>query len=67
MNISKPHNDVYRLTYFNGRGRAEVIRQLFAHAVVKYEDVRIDMASEWPEMKKRKFDNYGIDIQLSYK
>ena len=31
----------YKLTYFNGRGRAEVIRLIFAQAGVKYEDHRI--------------------------
>ncbi|VDP46547.1 unnamed protein product [Heligmosomoides polygyrus] len=30
----------YKLTYFNGRGLAEVTRQLFALADQKYEDVR---------------------------
>jgi len=40
----------YRLTYFNGRGRAELIRMIFAQAGVAYEDVRIERA-EWPQLK----------------
>jgi len=40
----------YKLTYFNGRGRAETIRMIFAQAGVAYEDVRIEGA-QWPELK----------------
>ena len=32
----------YKLIYFNARGRAEVIRLLFAAAGVKYEDCRLN-------------------------
>ncbi|XP_055334384.1 glutathione S-transferase 1-like [Paramacrobiotus metropolitanus] len=32
----------YKLTYFNLRGIAEPVRQLFAYANVPYEDVRLD-------------------------
>jgi len=31
----------YKLTYFNGRGRGELIRFVFAQAGVEYDDVRI--------------------------
>ena len=41
----------FKLTYFNGRGRAEVIRYIMAYAGFKYEDNRIDEQSEWPEFK----------------
>lgn len=45
----------YKLTYFNGRGRAEVARLLFAAADVTYEDVRIDAAKgEWAKLKPGK-------------
>ena len=40
----------YKLTYFDGRGRAEIIRFVFAQAGVKYEDNRIEGA-KWPVLK----------------
>ncbi|PIO69367.1 glutathione S-transferase protein [Teladorsagia circumcincta] len=40
----------YRLLYFDGRGRAEVARQLFALANQEYVDVRITH-EEWPKHK----------------
>uniref|UniRef100_A0A0R3RTD2 Glutathione S-transferase 1 n=1 Tax=Elaeophora elaphi TaxID=1147741 RepID=A0A0R3RTD2_9BILA len=40
------------LTYFNGRGRAEVIRLLFAQANVSYDDIRINK-SDWPAIKPK--------------
>nr|QUF59416.1 glutathione S-transferase GSTS12/13-1 [Brachionus angularis] len=42
----------YQLTYFNGRGRAELARLIFATANVQYEDIRIDYINEWPNKKK---------------
>jgi len=32
----------YKLTYFNGRGRGEIIRLVFAAANVPFEDVRLE-------------------------
>ena len=43
----------YKLIYFDGRGRAEHIRMMFAHAGVEYEDLRIG-GQEWKEMKPSK-------------
>ncbi|XP_039701666.1 hematopoietic prostaglandin D synthase isoform X2 [Pteropus medius] len=40
----------YKLTYFNMRGRAEIIRYIFAYLDIKYEDHRIEQA-DWPEIK----------------
>eukprot|EP00069_Balaena_mysticetus_P004346 bmy_17236T0 len=40
----------YKLTYFNMRGRAEIIRYIFAYLDIKYEDHRIEQ-SDWPEIK----------------
>nr|QUF59417.1 glutathione S-transferase GSTS12/13-2 [Brachionus angularis] len=40
----------YKLTYFNGRGRAEITRLIFAAAGVEFEDVRYEF-SEWPNKK----------------
>ncbi|XP_074849698.1 hematopoietic prostaglandin D synthase [Carettochelys insculpta] len=42
-----PH---YKLTYFNLRGRGEIIRYLFAYSNIKYEDHRIERA-DWPRIK----------------
>ena len=43
----------YKLTYFNGRGRAEITRLIFAAAGVPYEDVRIEKEA-WPAVKAGK-------------
>ncbi|VDO85500.1 unnamed protein product [Heligmosomoides polygyrus] len=40
----------YKLIYFNGRGAAEIIRQLFVIAGKEYEDVRLTF-EEWPKYK----------------
>jgi len=40
----------YKLTYFDGRGRGELARLLFAVGGQKYEDIRIERA-KWPEVK----------------
>lgn len=42
---------IYKLVYFNVKGRAEVCRFIFAQAGVKYEDKRVDQVAEWPKMK----------------
>ncbi len=42
----------YKLVYFNSRGRAEVIRLIFAVAEQKYEDTRIK-AEDWPSHKNK--------------
>ena len=43
----------YKLTYFNGRGRAEVARLCLAAAGVKFTDNRIEQ-SDWPAYKPSK-------------
>jgi len=40
----------YKLYYFNGRGRAEVARLIFAAAGEKYEDIRFEH-EQWPSHK----------------
>jgi len=42
----------YKLTYFDSRARAEIIRLIFAAAGVKYEDVRIKK-EEWAALKPK--------------
>ncbi|XP_074130647.1 hematopoietic prostaglandin D synthase isoform X2 [Sminthopsis crassicaudata] len=43
-----PH---YKLIYFNMRGRAEIIRYLFAYLDIQYEDHRISQ-DDWPTVKQ---------------
>lgn len=45
----------YKLYYFPARGRAEVIRLIFAAAGVEYEDIRIG-GTEWQQQKPSKID-----------
>ena len=45
---------IYKLIYFNLRGRAELARLIFAQAGVEYDDHRIER-EEWPELKSCKF------------
>jgi glutathione S-transferase len=40
----------YKLYYFNGRGRAEVSRLIFAAAGQKFEDIRFEQ-NQWPSHK----------------
>jgi hypothetical protein len=49
---------VYKLIYFDARGRGEMIRLAFAAAGVKYEDCRVT-GEEFKELKASKF-NYII-------
>jgi len=42
----------YKLYYFNGRGRAEVSRLIFAAAGEKYEDIRYEQ-DQWPAHKAK--------------
>merc|ERR1711963_443362 len=42
----------YKLTYFDGKGRAELCRLVFAAAGQEYEDKRISR-EEWPEFKAK--------------
>eukprot|EP00118_Oscarella_pearsei_P028740 m.2812 g.2812 ORF g.2812 m.2812 type:complete len:208 (+) comp8916_c0_seq1:133-756(+) len=42
----------YKLTYFTGRGRAEIIRLILAQGGVEYEDERIP-GDKWPELKPK--------------
>lgn len=53
-----------KLTYFNGRGRAELTRLIFAAAGQKYTDERI---LDWPKGKEgiyitSTFNIFGVDL-----
>ena len=52
----------YKLSYFNGRGRAEVARMLFAVAGVKYEDHRIQ--GDWDKIKPSKYFHPCISVNV---
>jgi hypothetical protein len=52
--------DVYKLSYFNLRARAEVARLLFAVAGKEYEDYRIDRTNEWPSLKSCEYRMYYL-------
>ncbi|XP_069174518.1 hematopoietic prostaglandin D synthase [Procambarus clarkii] len=41
----------YKLIYFNARGRAELIRWIFAYGDIPYTDERVEK-EDWPEKKK---------------
>ena len=41
---------VYSLHYFDGRGRAEIIRLIFVYAGQKFRDIRHSF-EEWPKLK----------------
>ena len=43
----------YKLVYFNGRGRAEISRWIFAQTETEYEDQRINK-EQWAELKPGK-------------
>lgn len=47
MSSSKP----YSLHYFDGRGRAEVIRMIFAQVDEKFQENRYHFFDEWPKVK----------------
>ena len=50
----------YKLTYFNFRGRGEIVRLVFAAAGVAYEDKRVEV-SDWPALKTSGCENQHKD------
>ena len=44
----------YRVSYFNGRGRAEVMRQILSFAGQEFEDRRLE-GEEWQKLKPGSF------------
>lgn len=55
----------YTLYYFNGRGRAEICRMMFAAAGVKYTDKRFEF-SEWDRYRKGKALMHVFFFFLAY-
>nr|QUF59420.1 glutathione S-transferase GSTS14 [Brachionus angularis] len=49
---SKNNQPLYKLTYFDITGRAELIRMIFAVGNLNFEDHRIK-TEQWPELKKQ--------------
>ena len=43
----------YKLVYFNSKGRAEVVRLMFAEAGIEFEDKRVQ-EEDWPQLKPSK-------------
>ena len=58
----------YKLYYFDMRGRAEIIRHVFAAAGQKYEDIRFPR-EKWTEYKpKAPFGQYlFIEVVFQYR
>ena len=44
----------YKLIYFNARGRAELVRWIFAYGDIPYTDERFEM-EDWPTKKPSEF------------
>lgn len=44
----------YKVTYFNGRGRAELTRLILAAGGIKFTDDRFEF-TEWPNRKAGKY------------
>lgn len=44
----------YKLTYFDGKGRGEVIRLAFVAGGIKYEDNRVN-PPDWPKIKPSEY------------
>lgn len=49
----------YTLYYFNGRGRAEICRMMFAAAGVQYTDKRFEI-NEWDKYRKGKYHTLSL-------
>lgn len=56
----------YTLYYFDGRGRAEICRMLFAAAGVQYADKRIEL-KKWDYFKSSKYRNLFTKLPFYYK
>ncbi|KAL5018761.1 hypothetical protein ScPMuIL_004483 [Solemya velum] len=50
--IAKHRASAYTLTYFDGKGRGEVIRMALVYGGLKYKDVRVGF-SDWPALKPK--------------
>ncbi len=54
----------YKLIYYPFRGRAELLRLIFIHLDIAYEDARIPL-NKWTELKPgtalNYFNNYSLE------
>lgn len=53
---------VYKIHYFNLKGRAELARLILSQAGVEFEDVRFER-SEWPALKASKYHSMQINMK----
>lgn len=54
----------YKLVYLKYRGRAELIRFIFAHADVKYDDHR-EEPEKWTELRPGRALAFTVNINAS--
>ena len=59
------NNGTYKLYYFNGNGRAMVIRAILEYSKAKWEDIKVSN-EEWPKMKSSSQCEYGQLPVLEY-
>ena len=59
------NNGTYKLYYFNGNGRAMIIRAILEYSKAKWEDIKVSN-EEWPKMKSSSQCEYGQLPVLEY-
>jgi len=54
-----------KVTYFNGRGRAEVTRMILTIGKVDFEDKRVNQ-EEWAKLKESEFYNNLLKLRKHF-